>query len=209
MTALPFEPLPLPAGASRRRLEVFSPKLGRRLSLGSYDQWRCWLLAEANPAVTSFCERPGRVAGAGSALIDFWVQLRQHPAGEFWRFVGEAVEPDVSSAPMLDAPASLRGLPVRRLTSALLASLEIPLSNWAQILPFLVSYRNQRDALLEQSIVVELRAWTSLDDLFERFQEHDSGALMASVFWLLATGRIDSPDLAAAALTRATRFRRR
>jgi hypothetical protein len=37
MDALPYRPLALPAGASRRRLEVFSPKLARRLSLSSYD----------------------------------------------------------------------------------------------------------------------------------------------------------------------------
>ena len=47
------QPLPLPAAGWRRRLEVFSPKLARRLSLGSYDAWRCWIALEANPAVKS------------------------------------------------------------------------------------------------------------------------------------------------------------
>ena len=43
------QPLPLPAAGWRRRLEVFSPKLARRLSLGSYDAQRCWFALEASP----------------------------------------------------------------------------------------------------------------------------------------------------------------
>jgi len=54
------------------------------LSLGSYDAWRCWIALEANPQVTSFCERPSRMAGRNSAMIDFWVQLRGTAAAEFW-----------------------------------------------------------------------------------------------------------------------------
>jgi hypothetical protein len=44
--------------ASQRRIEVFSPKLGRRLSLPSYGAWQLWLALEANPMVSGFCERP-------------------------------------------------------------------------------------------------------------------------------------------------------
>jgi hypothetical protein len=198
----------LPAGASRRRLEVFSPKLDRRLSLASYEVWRCWLILEANPAVTAFCERPARLEGVRSAMLDFWVQLRGKPAGEFWHMVddvGAEGDPLPANAP----PPTAHGLPLRPITPALLTSLEVPLANWAQILPFLVSFRNHRQPVLEQSIVVELASWTTLGELFERFPEVDADALQAAVFWLLATGRIVSPDLATAPLTRATRFRRR
>jgi hypothetical protein len=82
-------------------------------------------------------------------------------------------------------------------------------ANWAQIVPFLVSFRDHRSPVLEQSIVVELADWTTLGELLERFAEVDADALQAAVFWLLATGRVDSPDLAASPLTRTTRFRRR
>jgi len=37
-------PLPFPRGGWRRRIEVFSPQLGRRLNLGSYDAFRTWLV---------------------------------------------------------------------------------------------------------------------------------------------------------------------
>ena len=44
--------------AGRKRIEVFSPKLARRLSLGGYDAYRTWLVIEANPRIKAFCERP-------------------------------------------------------------------------------------------------------------------------------------------------------
>ena len=207
MDALPYRPLALPAGASRRRLEVFSPKLARRLSLSSYDAWRCWLALEANPAVSAFCERPARLNGATSPMLDFWVSLQDQPDGEFWLLVGD---PDGSaSSSSADLPRHVHGRPLRPITAALLSSLAIPLANWAQILPFLVSFRGHRQPVLEQSIVVELASWTSLATLLERFVEHDAAAVQASLFWLVAGGRVLSPDLAGARLTRCTRFRRR
>jgi hypothetical protein len=62
--------------AGRRRIEVFSPKLARRLSLGGYDAYRTWLVIEANPRIRTFCERPTYVDGPRGAVIDFWVQRR-------------------------------------------------------------------------------------------------------------------------------------
>ena len=208
MSAIPFTPLPLPAGASRRRLEVFSPKLARRLSLSNYSQWRCWLMLEANPDIPSFCERPMRVEGRGSPLIDFWVQLRRRPAGEFWWLTEADAPVPLASEPAVPAN-KVHGLPVRTITPELLMSLQVPLANWAQIVPFLVSYRDHRDALLEQSIVVELGTWTSLGRLLERFSDFQESLVQASVFWLVGTGRVVSEDLAAAPLSRSTRFRRR
>ena len=126
MSALPFRPLALPAGANRRRLNVFSPKLTRRLSLASYDVWRCWLALKANPAVLSFCERPTRMSGSGSATLDFWVQLRDKPAGEFWLIVDD---PDVDDSKQTAAtpPSQVCGLPLRTITQELLLALAIPL----------------------------------------------------------------------------------
>ena len=43
----------------KRRIEVFSPKLNRRLSMSSYAAWRAWLALKANPAVRSFCGKVG------------------------------------------------------------------------------------------------------------------------------------------------------
>jgi hypothetical protein len=158
--------------------------------------------------VSAFCERPARLNGSTSPILDFWVSLRDQPDGEFWLLVSDPDE-SASSSSAAELPLRVHGRPLRPITAALLSSLAIPLANWAQILPFLVSFRGHRQPLLEQSIVVELASWTSLGTLLERFAEHDAAAVQASLFWLVAGGRVLSPDLASAPLTRSTRFRRR
>lgn len=211
-TAAYSQPLPLPQASWRRRLEVFSPKLDRRLSLGSYRAWRCWVALEANPAVTKFCERPARVAGKNSAMIDFWVQLHAEPKGEFWLLEDDADVPASSESISNDGrpspPRRLHERPVRVITTELLASWDIPVANWAQILPYLVSFRGYRNALLEQSLVVQLARFTSLDELIAAFPEHDASQVQAALFWLLAKGRVRSPDIASTPLSGATRFGR-
>lgn len=82
--------VPFSRPAGRRRIEVFSPKIGRRLCLGGYDAYRTWLVIEANPLIVTFCERPTYVDGPKGAVIDFWVQPRGAPGGEFWIVEGLA-----------------------------------------------------------------------------------------------------------------------
>ncbi|MDP3611752.1 MAG: hypothetical protein Q8R98_07865 [Rubrivivax sp.] len=167
---------------------------------------------EANPAITKFCERPIRVAGKNSAMIDFWVQLNSDPRGEFWLLDDEAgasaqADPKPDNG-RTSPPRHLHDRSVRLITAEVLASWDIPVANWSQILPYLVSFRRYRQALLEQSLVVQLARFTSLDELIAAFSDHDASEVQASLFWLLASGRVRSPDIATAPLSGATRFRR-
>ena len=77
-------PLPFVRRASDRRIEVFSPKLERRLSLTSYPAWQLWLALEANPTVSTFCERPAFIEGTPRRTIDFWVRYNPQGGYEFW-----------------------------------------------------------------------------------------------------------------------------
>ena len=212
MSATTFtRPLPLPQASWRRRLEVFSPKLERRLSLGSYAAWRCWVALEANPSISRFCERPTRMAGKNSAVVDFWAQPHDNPRGEFWLLDDAPDDPllESNSAGQREAaPQRLHDRRVRLITPEVLASWDVPVANWAQILPYLVSFRRYRQALLEQSLVVHLARFTSLDELISALSECDASQVQASLFWLLASGRVRSPDLATTPLSGATRFRR-
>lgn len=200
--------LTLPRSGWRRRLEVFSPKIGRRLSLGSYDAWRTWLMIEANPQALGFCERPARVDGPRSPMIDFWVQLRERRMGEFW-LLADPEGPDKAGASEPPAlPAPLHGLPVRVVRKSDLATWSLPIANWSRIVPYLVAHRRFPDPLLEQSIVVALARFASLDAVLRRFSDRDSTQVQTALFALVASGRLVSPDLAAAPLSGATRFRR-
>jgi hypothetical protein len=62
----------------QRRIEVYSLKIQRRLTLFSRDAHDAWLLLEADPEVRTFCERPAYVAGEAGRLIDFWVDRGRH-----------------------------------------------------------------------------------------------------------------------------------
>ncbi|WP_244136393.1 hypothetical protein [Burkholderia sp. BCC0405] len=61
---------PRPRGAPR--LDAFSLKLNRRLTLFQRGAPELWLLIETDPVVHSFCERPGYAQLGGQRhLVDF------------------------------------------------------------------------------------------------------------------------------------------
>jgi len=201
-------PLPLARGFSRRRLEVFSPKLGRRASLGSYYVWKLWLALEANPLVQLFCERPIYLPAKRGQMVDFWVQTRALPAGEFWLLR----EPDSDMAITAEAqgalPNRIYGLPLRLIDPDSLRDWSIPVANWSQIVPHLVTWRRFPDELLAQSIAVFVGTWRSRDEILRQFAECDVTEVEAALYALLVKGRVVSPDLATSPLGGQTRFKR-
>jgi hypothetical protein len=70
-----FEPLTLPRPRGAHRYDVFSPKLGRRLTLYRRNAFEAWLMLEADPAAKTFCERPSFMAVDGRRrVVDFWAR---------------------------------------------------------------------------------------------------------------------------------------
>ncbi|MBT2792823.1 hypothetical protein [Paraburkholderia strydomiana] len=70
-----FEPLMLPRPRGAHRYDVFSPKLGRRLTLYRRSAFEAWLMLKADPASMTFCERPGCMAvDEQHRVVDFWVK---------------------------------------------------------------------------------------------------------------------------------------
>lgn len=66
-------PLVRPRGA--RLLQGFSPKLARAMQFTRRSVFEHWIRLEADPRVTSFCERPASAVVNGQPIaIDFWVQ---------------------------------------------------------------------------------------------------------------------------------------
>lgn len=209
----PFSrPLPFVRRASQRRIEVFSPKLGRRLSLSSYGAWQLWLALEANPMVSDFCERPAYADTPDRRLIDFWVRPRPG-GGEFWlldRANADDLPEDAADAAAREEGAAcveqLQGLPLRRIARAALLGWSTPVSNWARIIPYLVTWRRFPDAVLAQAIVVYLDRTHSLDDIVAHFADHDLPMVEAALYSVVADGRVLSPDLATSPLGGDTRF---
>ena len=207
-------PLPFVRRASQRRIEVFSPKLGRRLSLSSYGAWQLWLAVEANPKVIDFCERPAFVDTSDRRVIDFWVRLGPG-GGEFWLLdhANDDEQFDVAAGASAQEDGAaiveqLHGLPLRRIARAELLGWSTPVSNWARIIPYLVTWQRFPDAVLAQSIVVYLGRTHSLDDILAHFADHDLPMVEAALYSVVADGHVLSPDLATAPLSGSTRFSR-
>jgi len=211
-------PMPFVRRASDRRIEVFSPKLGRRMSLSSYAAWQLWLALEANPAVSTFCERPTFIAGSPRRVIDFWVRFKRDQRAEFWLLddadhVDESADSgpsaEVAEVPARPAiPAHVRGTPLRLIPRRNLLTWSTPVANWAHILPHLVTWRRFSDPVLAQAIAVHLGQSHTLDDVLKHFTEHDAAMTEAALYSLVAVGRVLSPDLSSLPLNGATRFRR-
>lgn len=197
-------PLASARSGRRRRIEAFSPKIGRRVSLWSYTSYRVWIAAEANPQISSLCEHPARIDGPHSPLIDFWVQFRGRGAGEFW--IIRSDDPSSDPQGLAALPPKLQGLPVRAIHEQELAVWATAIANWASILPHLVMWRRFRDPLLEQRIAVYLGRPRTLDSLLDQFADQDAPAVEAALFSLVAGGRVVSPDLERAPLSGATAF---
>ncbi len=200
--------VPFSRPAGRRRIEVFSPKIGRRLCLGGYDAYRTWLVIEANPLIVTFCERPTYVDGPKSAVIDFWVQLRGAPAGEFWIVEGLPRPSSKLATTTPESHSHLHDLCVRYVNRADLIGWAEPIGNWARIIPYLVSHRHYRDTLLEQQIMAFLIEDEPVDSVLAHFPQRDGTTVQAALFQLLAEGRVTSPDLAIEPMDGSTRFHR-
>ena len=209
-------PLPFVRRASDRRLEVFSPKLGRRLSLTSYAAWQLWIALEANPEASTFCERPAVIEGTPQRTIDFWVRFSRQCGDEFW-LLDDAEESADDAAPTKATeqqssgalPEEVRSTALRIIPRSSLRSWSTPIANWAQVIPYLVTWHRFADPLLAQSIVVYLGQSRTLDDVLLRFtDQHDRAMTEAALYSLVANGRVLSPDLATSPLSGTTRFRR-
>jgi hypothetical protein len=87
----------------QRRIEVYSPKIQRRLTLFSRNVHDAWVLLEADPEVRTFCERPAYVAEEAGRLIDLWVDQGRY--AKFWILGGGKDEE-------AGLPATLHGVAV-------------------------------------------------------------------------------------------------
>jgi len=115
-----------PAGS--RCIEIFSPKIKRRLTLFSRPTHDAWLLLEADPTVRAFCERPAFVDGEAGRVLDFWVD---QGTGRAKFLVVSTEEADAKSL-----PPSVHGVKLQVLRRPDMIAFARRIENWAQIVPY-------------------------------------------------------------------------
>jgi len=168
------------------RFDVFSPKLGRPLTLFSYLQLQQWLLLEAFPSVKAFCERPDLLESEDgkAVLIDFWIQ---GASNEFFLVIRD------DDSPKLRTRAS--SLRIRYLRSSHLNGWGILAKNWQSMLPYVVAYRHwlTNDDTVE--IVKRCSTPVTLRELENSFPSKEPSWVRACVFDALAKGLLQTQSL--------------
>jgi hypothetical protein len=108
-----FKPLALPRPQGAHRYDVFSPKLGRRLTQYRRSAFEVWLMIESDPAVQTLCDRPGLITVDGQRfVVDFWARYGDR----------ECVVLPSQSAPAIER---LRNIPDFDLEAITVRSIEI------------------------------------------------------------------------------------
>jgi hypothetical protein len=183
----------------QRRIEVFSPKLGRRVTLFSHAAHSAWLLLEADPHVKRFCERPALVEGNAQRTIDFWVDYGRREV--FWMLDSSTGEREVF-------PATMHGVRVEVIRREDLVALAARIRNWAAIVPYLTAFRRFADARLARDLYGRLAKPHRLEMLERALAPIEPSAIRAALFTLLASGKLVAPELDRLDLSARTLFRR-
>ncbi|MGF6971007.1 hypothetical protein OKW43_008102 [Paraburkholderia sp. WC7.3g] len=132
-----FEPLALPRPRGAHRYDVFSPKLGRRLTLYGRSAFEAWLMLEADPATRTFCESPGFMAVDGQrCIVDFWARSDDR---ECLVLLSEATL--ANDPPQSRVDFDPEAVAVRHIDAAERSSARVWTGNWQRMLPVLVAAR--------------------------------------------------------------------
>jgi hypothetical protein len=188
-----------PRGA--HRLEAFSLKAGRRLTLYRQSALEQWVILEADPAVIAFCERPGFIQSEGKRyLADFWV--RYFDRQELVILFDLAYERPAKPAALLEHA----GLTVKVVQSSEIAASRAWIANWKRMLPCLIATRGLVPPSLSTAIERFLARPHRLLSIEREFTTGDPVLVRAAVFGLLHAGRAQAPGLRTHELSLLTEF---
>ncbi|WP_310632457.1 hypothetical protein [Paraburkholderia sp.] len=196
------EPVALARPRGAPRLEAFSPKLSRRVIFFRRTLLDQWILLEADPAVITFCERPGYVVVEGvKQLADFWVRFSGR---EELVILGDIEAENVPAGSRRDLDAAI--VPVRTVASAEIAAAQEWIGNWQRMLPYIVANRDLISAPFSRSIERFLAHPHRLLEVEREFATGDPVLVRAALFALLHAGKINAPDLQTQPLSLLTTF---
>jgi hypothetical protein len=198
-----LQPLALARPRGAHRLEAYSLKLTRRVTLYRHVALQQWVLLEASPAVEAFCERPGFVIIDGQQILaDFWVRYADRQELVILSDVTHEDDAMSKAGGVLD----MQELSIRRVEPAELMASHVWINNWRSMLPCLVANRRLLARSLSESIVRLLSQPQRLADIERQLSTGDPVLVRASLFNLLREGRVSAPELHTQPLSLFTTF---
>ena len=184
------EPIALPLQRYPKQTlhHAWAPKLGRTILFTGRDQLRLWVMLEAHPAVSRYCERPTWPDGADRGpAADFWALRDGKP-------VWLAVQEDPSPEHVADPPVS-PSLVVDTITLEELDKHRIWIQNWLSLLPYLSTVSMLSLGELQASVIEFVGRGSRIGDVEGHFSSVDSVLVRTAVVAALHQGRLVSADL--------------
>jgi hypothetical protein len=196
------KPVALTRPRGAHRLEAFSLKLNRRLTLYRRCNFDQWIMIEVDAAARSFCERPGYVQIQEQRfLADFWVSYSDRQE--------LVLLPGSATAEAMPYDLTFEGdgaIDVRIVSPSELAASRTWIDNWKRMLPCLMVTRGLLVQSLLDAVLNFVASPKTLSAIEREFSDSDPILARAAVFGLLYAGRVTAPELRANALSPATLF---
>lgn len=186
-----------PRGA--RRIDVYGPKINRRVQCFSEAAYRQWVALEADPSVLMYCERPAFLQlGDDRILVDYWVKQDDC---ESLLIIGDG--DTLSTAAIDDTSYSIKSISHVDLMAA-----QTWLENWERILPIITSCHSLISDSLLKSIQRLVSSPMPLLEIEKEMSPAEPTLVRAAVFTLLHRGRLRAPQLKTEELSFLTQFER-
>lgn len=198
-------PVPLPVRRLPKQTlhHAWAPKLRRPVLFASATQLRLWIMLEANPGVTNYCERPALSAEAAAPLADFWVM---RDGSEQWL----TVDDDAGEHAGVHDPQAIgqttRSAPcVETISRKEIERHRIWIQNWMLLLPYLATGAHLIEPTLLANVIEFFGHSATMDEAEQRFGRIDPVLIRTAVIAGLHGGQLISSDLVTLAFSRHTR----
>ncbi len=177
------------------RYDVFGIKVNRMLTIFGQDQLEAWLLLEADPNVTQYCERPLYVPDhKPKRVVDFWAGFRDYD--ELW-LVGHKEAADDASDEAVSALRTWAGKHAYKVRQVAPGNANrIFLNNWGMIVRDLSANRRYLGKPLENAVRDCLECPRPLSAICSLLRDHDPVLVRSTTYSLLHMGVIRCPDMA-------------
>lgn len=180
--ALPVKRLP-----KQTLHHVWAPKLNRTVVLAGRDQLHLWVMLEAHPEISRYCERPTWPdENEASPEPDFWA-LRNGSA--VWLALGETPQCDPNAAPLHTMPC------VQWVPADALNQHRVWIQNWLSLLPYVGATSTPSFDSLVAQVVQAADPNSCFDDLERQFSASDPLLVRTAVIAALHQGLLVSQDL--------------
>jgi hypothetical protein len=186
-----IEPTALPVQRSPKQTlyHAWAPKLGRTIVFAGRDQLHLWVMLEAHPEVTRYCERPIWPADSEPPC----------PAADFWALRdGKPMWLAVQETPLAGLTVALAARPGLVVESILPDEFErhrVWIQNWLSLLPYLSAASALALGELQVSIIEFVGREARIGDVERHFASVDAVLVRTAVIAALHQGRLISEEL--------------